>query len=87
MRFDRGGSAVEASDAEGSPVAMGLDDEGVPWLVTERDVYRRHGGGVSPVWKRYHTQPKGAPRLVAIGFPPGGVRVVDAVGGGAVLRT
>ncbi|MDI1480980.1 protein kinase [Polyangium sp. y55x31] len=87
MRFDRGGSAVEASEAEGIPVAMGLDDEGVPWLVTEREVFRRHGGGVSPVWKRYHTQPKGAPRLVAIGFPPGGVRVVDAVGGGAVLRT
>lgn len=86
MRFDRGGAAPEPSEAEGLPVAMGLDDEGCPWLVTERELLRRHGGGVAPVWKRYHVQPKGAPRLVGIGFPPGGVRVVDAVGGGVIVR-
>ena len=86
MRFDRGGAAAEASEAEGAPVAMGLDDEGCPWLVTERELLRRHGGGLSPVWKRYHAQNKGAPRLVGLGFPPSGVRVVDALGGGVIVR-
>ncbi|WP_437621749.1 hypothetical protein [Sorangium sp. So ce1151] len=85
MRFDQSGAAMEASEGDSRPVAMGLDEEGVPWLVTEREVLRRHGAGV-PVWKRYHAQAEGAPRLVAIGFHPTGVRVVDALGGGVVLR-
>ncbi|WP_437754939.1 serine/threonine-protein kinase [Sorangium sp. So ce1389] len=85
MRFDQSGAAMEASEGGSRPVAMGLDEDGVPWLVTEREVLRRHGAGV-PVWKRYHAQPEGAPRLVAIGFHPTGVRVVDALGGGVVLR-
>ncbi|WP_437674778.1 serine/threonine-protein kinase [Sorangium sp. So ce131] len=85
MRFDQSGAAVETSEGGGRPVAMGLDEEGVPWLVTEREVLRRHGAGV-PIWKRYHAQAEGEPALVAIGFHPTGVRVVDAVGGGVVLR-
>jgi eukaryotic-like serine/threonine-protein kinase len=86
VRFDRGGVAAETAEFEAAPVAMGLDDEAAPWLVTEREVLRRHGGGVAPIWKRYHVQPKGAPRLVGIGFPAGGARVVDALGGGVVLQ-
>ncbi|WP_437626952.1 protein kinase domain-containing protein [Sorangium sp. So ce1151] len=85
MRFDQSGAAVEASEGEGRPMAMGLDEGGVPWLVTEREVLRRHGAGV-PLWKRYHAQAEGAPGLVAIGFHPAGVRVVDELGGGVVLR-
>jgi hypothetical protein len=91
LRFDRGGASEEpvdkdpSGDAIGSPVAMGLDLAGIPWLLTERVVLRRHGGG-APVWRRYHTRPEGAAAFVGIGFTLSGVRVFDAQGGGAMIK-
>jgi hypothetical protein len=84
QRLDLCGPALRRHPGA-QPIRLVDDEDGVPWLVTESEVLRRHGAGV-PIWKRYHAQAEGAPRLVAIGFHPTGVRVVDARGGGVVLR-
>jgi serine/threonine protein kinase len=95
--FDRGGAISEAVDHQGEPVAMALDLVGVPWLVCERAVLRRHAvtaGAASshaqaaqggPVWRTYYRRDPAAPPLVAIGFTPDGARVLDARGGGASI--
>lgn len=98
LGFDRGGVVSEAVDHQGEPVAMALDLVGIPWLVCERAVLRRHAvatgtavhpaghspqGG--PVWRTYYRRDPGAPSLVAIGFTPDGARVLDARGGGASI--
>ena len=77
---------------------MALDLVGVPWLVCERAVLRRHSvttasslapaghapqGG--PVWRTYYRRDPSAPSLVAIGFTPDGARVLDVRGGGASI--
>lgn len=90
LRVDRGGASEESVEwaleaPAGAPVAMGLDLAGIPWLVTDRAVLRRHGAN-APVWRAYYTRPDGAPPLVAIGFTTAGVRVFDALGGGALLQ-
>ncbi|EYF08379.1 serine/threonine-protein kinase [Chondromyces apiculatus] len=89
LRFDRGGAYEErleaGAEASGEPMALVLDLQGVPWLVTERAVLRRHGGSRA-TWCTCYARPEGAPRLVALGFTPGGARVVDAHGGGALLQ-
>jgi hypothetical protein len=64
---------------------MGLDLEGIPWLVTGRVVLRRHGGG-APVWRRYCARAEGEAPFVGIGFVPSGVRVFDAQGGGVLVQ-
>jgi serine/threonine protein kinase len=96
LGFDRSGVTSEAVDYQGEPVAMGLDLVGIPWLVCERAVLRRHsvttGASLSPgsptpqsgpVWRTYYRRDPAAPPLVAIGFTPEGARVLDARGGGA----
>ncbi|MEP7125632.1 MAG: protein kinase [Byssovorax sp.] len=98
LGFDRSGAISEAVDHQGEPVAMALDLVGVPWLVCERAVLRRHAvttgsslapGGHSPqggpVWRTYYRRDPTAPSLVAIGFTPDGARVLDARGGGASI--
>jgi len=85
LRFDPSGAAVEAVEGEVAPVTMGLDAEGVPWLVTEREVFRRHGSG-APIWKKYYSHPASAPPLVALGFAERGARVMDARGGGVLIK-
>jgi eukaryotic-like serine/threonine-protein kinase len=98
LGFDRSGVTSEAVDYQGEPVAMALDLVGIPWLVCERAVLRRHsvsaGASLSPasfpqqggpVWRTYYRREPTAPSLVAIGFTPDGARVLDARGGGATI--
>jgi eukaryotic-like serine/threonine-protein kinase len=59
---------------------MGLDVVGVPWLVTERAVLRRHVDQASAAWKVYYERDASRPPLVAIGFTPDGALVLDAAG-------
>jgi hypothetical protein len=66
---------------EETPVAMELDLVGVPWLVTERSVYRRVVEGAEAQWNRLLQRKEDRPPLVAIGFTPGGAQVIDARGG------
>jgi hypothetical protein len=77
---------VEDTAAPGRPMAMGLDPLGIPWLVTARAVMRRSTHGEAPAWRLYHELEPGDPPLVGIGFSTNGARIVDAQGGGALLR-
>ena len=79
LRLDRGSAAPEKIDSQATPVAMALDLVGVPWLVTERAIFRRHVEDNSGVWKSYYRRGDTLPPLVAIGFAPDGARVVDAI--------
>jgi hypothetical protein len=54
---------------------------GIPWLVTEHAVFRRHVEDNSGVWKAYYRRAATLPPLVAIGFAPDGARGVDSRGG------
>jgi len=81
LRFDRGAVASERVDATDVPAAMALDVVGVPWLVTERAVLRRHLEGGDGVWKAYVRRAEDRPPFVGIGFTPQGARVLDARGG------
>jgi serine/threonine protein kinase len=86
LAIDRGAVAVEDLEAPARPVAMGLDPLGIPWLVTERAVMRRSTQGPAPVWRLYHEAEPGDPAFVGIGFSTNGARIVDARGGGVVLK-
>jgi serine/threonine protein kinase len=86
LRFDQTTTTVEKCAEKDAPVAMALDVVGVPWLVTERAVLRRHVEGNEGVWKVYYARDATRPPLVAIGFTPDGVHVLDARGGGAELE-
>ena len=86
LALDRGAVTVEEVATPARPVAMGLDPLGVPWLITERAVMRRSTHGDAPAWRLYHEQDPADPPLVAIGFSANGARIVDARGGGAVLK-
>jgi hypothetical protein len=81
LRFDKGAASTENFDAPGAPTAMGLDLVGVPWLVTERAVLRRHVESSTAVWKAYYKRTEGLAPLVGIGFTPDGASVIDARGG------
>jgi hypothetical protein len=86
LALDRGAVTVEEVAARGRPVAMGLDPLGIPWLVTARAVMRRSTHGDAPAWRLYHEQDGHDPPLVSIGFSASGAHIVDAQGGGALLR-
>ena len=86
LRFEKGTAAVEKCDAQDVPVAMALDMVGVPWLVTERAVLRRHVEGHEGVWKAYHKREANKPPFVGIGFTPDGATALDARGGGVELE-
>ena len=99
LRLDRAGAGEEKLDealqgggavSEGSgpaPVAMGLDHEGIPWLLTEGAALRRHQGAAgAAVWRVYYRRAEGAPPFVGLGFTPKGARVFDALGGGALIE-
>jgi eukaryotic-like serine/threonine-protein kinase len=86
LALDRGAVAVEELEAPSRAVAMGLDPLGIPWLVTERAVMRRSTQGPAPVWRLYHEIDPGEPPFVGIGFSTNGARIVDARGGGVVLK-
>lgn len=85
LAFDRAAVTVEEIEVSEPPVAMGLDPVGVPWLVTQRAVLRRHAGLANASWRVYFQQDAGAPPLVAIGFNADGARVIDAAGRGAMI--
>jgi hypothetical protein len=86
LSLDRGNVTVEDTAEPGRPVAMGLDPLGVPWLVTAGAVMRRSTHGETPGWRLFYEQDAGEPPLVGIGFSTSGARIVDAQGGGALLR-
>jgi eukaryotic-like serine/threonine-protein kinase len=86
LAIDRGSVTVENVAVAARPVAMGLDPLGLPWLVTPRAVMRRSTHGEGPAWRLFYEQDAGEPPLVGIGFTASGARVVDAQGGGALLR-
>jgi len=81
LRFDRGAAMPEKLDPSGAPTAMGLDLVGVPWLVTQHAVLRRHVEANAGVWKTYYRRSAALPPLVGIGFTPDGASVIDARGG------
>jgi serine/threonine protein kinase len=85
VRLDGGGASAEPFQGAGPPVAMGLDHDGIPWLLRERTVTRRVGGG-TPMWWALTERHAAAPPFVAIGFTSEGVRVVDARGGGLLIQ-
>jgi eukaryotic-like serine/threonine-protein kinase len=86
LALDHGNVVAEETATLGPPVAMGLDPLGLPWLLTASAVMRRSTHGEAPAWRLFHQQEPGDPPLVGIGFTAGGVRLVDARGGGALLR-
>jgi hypothetical protein len=81
LRFDKGAVAPEKVEASDAPVAMALDMVGIPWLVTERAVLRRHVGDGEGVWRAYYKRDAARPPLVGVGFTPEGARLLDARGG------
>jgi hypothetical protein len=86
LRFDGGTATVEKSDASDAPIAMALDLVGVPWLVTERSVMRRHVEGNEGIWKAYYRRDPSRPPFVGIGFTPDGAALLDARGGGVAIE-
>ena len=86
LALDRGNVTVEETAQPGRPVAMGLDPLGIPWLVTADAVMRRSTHGEAPGWRLFYEVDAGEPSLVGIGFSTSGARIVDALGGGALLR-
>jgi serine/threonine protein kinase len=86
LALDRGNVTVEEVASLGRPTAMGLDPMGIPWLVTTHAVLRRSARGATASWRLFHEQAPGEPPFVGIGFSTSGVRIVDAQGGGVLLR-
>ncbi len=85
VAFERGAVRPEIVEQAGDPVAMGLDLVGVPWLVCERVVLRRHVESGDALWRAYYRRPEGSAPLIAVGFTPEGARILDARGGGATV--
>lgn len=86
VRLDRGAATIEKVEALEKPVAMALDLVGIPWLVTEHAVLRRHVENNEGVWRAYYRRDPARPPLVAIGFTPQGASVLDARGGGVEIE-
>ncbi len=82
LSFDRTTVREEIVDTQETPVAMGLDVVGVPWLVTTRTVARRHVESGAGRWRVYHQRTATEAPFVGIGFTPDGARVLDELGGG-----
>ena len=80
LSFQRGAVAREAVEVDEAPLAMALDLIGVPWLVTERAVLRRHAAPGVVRWETYYRRDHGRPPLVAIGFTPEEAHVLDTRG-------
>jgi hypothetical protein len=85
MAFERGAVRPEPVEQAGQPTAMALDLVGVPWLVCERMLLRRHVDAGNAIWRVYYRRPEGSAPLIAVGFTPEGARVLDAHGGGATV--
>jgi eukaryotic-like serine/threonine-protein kinase len=83
LSFERGLVTAESTEHQGMPMAMALDLVGIPWLVCEHVVLRRHVDGERTVWRVYYQRGEERPPLIGVGFTPEGVRVLDAQGGGA----
>ena len=86
LSFQRDAVALEPLDTDEAPAAMGLDLVGTPWLVTERAVLRRHVDAGLASWRTYYRRDPDRPPLVAIGFTPDDVRVLDARGAAIHIR-
>lgn len=80
LRLERGVATQEKTEASDAPTAMALDVVGVPWLVTEHAVLRRHVENNEGTWRVYYRRDPSRPPLVAIGFTPQGASVLDARG-------
>jgi len=86
LSFQRGALSQEAVDVDEPPAAMGLDLVGVPWLITERAVLRRHIETGVASWRALYRREPDRPPLVTIGFTPEEAHVVDARGDSIHLR-
>jgi hypothetical protein len=86
LSFRRGVVTVEAVEDRGAPAAMGFDPLGIPWLVTDRSVMRRHVENGVVLWKRYYRRSEDRAALIAVGFTPEGARVLDERGNGVQIR-
>jgi hypothetical protein len=82
-RLDPSGVDRETISTIEPTVAMALDPLGIPWLVTERTLFRRHELAEGPSWEPYYTRDASLPPLIGLGFTADGVRLLDAKGGGA----
>jgi eukaryotic-like serine/threonine-protein kinase len=86
VAFRRGVALLESVEDRGAPAAMGFDPLGVPWLVADHAVMRRHVEDGVAQWKTYYRRDEDRAALIAIGFTPEGVRIVDERGNGAQIR-
>jgi hypothetical protein len=86
LEFQRGAVAREALEVDETPVAMGLDLVGVPWVVTGWAAMRRQVESGMARWRVVYRRERGRPPLIAIGFTPEEARIVDARGGSVRLR-
>jgi hypothetical protein len=86
LAFERGRATSEEVEAIDRPTAMGLDPVGIPWLITVSSVLRRSTRDGKLVWRALYRKEDQKPPLVGLGFTPDGVRIIDALGGGVVLR-
>jgi hypothetical protein len=85
LGFAGGRVAVEEVEDDSSPVAMALDVVGIPWLLTERAVLRRHASAGRAMWRAYHRGAE-ASRFLAMGFRPDAAHVMDERGGSTMIR-
>lgn len=86
LSFRQGAVSVELVEERGAPASMGFDPLGVPWLVTDHAVMRRHVESGTPLWKTYYRREDDRPALIAVGFTPEGARVLDERGNGVHIR-
>jgi serine/threonine protein kinase len=86
LRLERGAAVAEKTEASDVPAAMALDLVGVPWLVTEHAVLRRHVENNEGIWRAYYRRDPSRPPLVGIGFTPQGANVLDARGGSVEIE-
>jgi eukaryotic-like serine/threonine-protein kinase len=84
--LQRGSVTSELVEAADRPVALGLDFQSTPWLVTESSISRRDMVRGTAMWQIRHRRPAGAPPFVAAGFTKDEVHVLDARGDTVILR-
>ena len=87
LMFQRSAVTRESIDVDDSPVAMGLDLVGVPWLVTRWAALRREVDAGVGRWRAHYRRSEARPPLVAIGFTKEEAIVMDSSGDFVHLRT
>jgi len=80
VSFQRGAVTPEEVEVDEVPIAMALDLVGVPWLLTDHSVMRRHVESGVARWRAHYRRDTARPPLIALGFTSDGALVVDATG-------